>query len=202
MDGYRLAKRTEKLEGAKMEECTFVVPGTALGDVERVCTEDAEQTVEISIGKKHISFVMGDTVIVSRRLEGEFLNYRKSIPAGFKYEIKVDNSEFLQTIDRVSLIVSEKNSSPVRMTFNDGQIECLCMTPVGRAEDICTCEGSGEGLEIGFNDRYMKDALKAAGKDELYVCLNSPSSPCIIKAADGTENFTYMILPVRLRAGS
>ena len=202
VDGYRLAKRTEKLEGADMEECTFVVPGTALSDVERVCAEDEEQIVEISVGRKHISFVMGDTVIVSRRLEGEFLNYRKSIPAGFKYEIKVDNSEFLQTIDRVSLIVSEKNSSPVRMTFSDGQIECLCMTPVGRAEDICTCEGDGEGLEIGFNDRYMKDALKAAGKDELYVCLNSPSSPCIIRAADGTENFTYMILPVRLRAGS
>lgn len=202
VDGYRLAKRTEKIEGAELEECSFVVPGSALSDVERICSDEEDVMVEISVGTKHISFVIGDTVIVSRRLEGEFLNYRKSIPTAFKYEVKIERSEFMQTIDRVSLIVSEKNSSPVRMTFNDNQIDCLCMTPLGRAEDICTCEGSGEGMQIGFNDRYMKDALKAAGKDELYICVNTASSPCIIRAADGTENFTYMILPVRLRAGS
>lgn len=202
VDGYRLAKRTEKIEGAELEECSFVVPGSALSDVERICSDEDDAMVEISVGTKHISFVIGDTVIVSRRLEGEFLNYRKSIPTAFKYEVKIERSEFMQTIDRVSLIVSEKNSSPVRMTFNDNQIDCLCMTPLGRAEDICTCEGSGEGMQIGFNDRYMKDALKAAGKDELYICINTASSPCIIRAADGTENFTYMILPVRLRAGS
>ena len=106
----------------------------------------------------------------------------------------------MSTIDRVSLIVSEKNSSPVRMSIGDGSIHCLCVTPIGRAEDTCTCEGDGEGLEIGFNDCYLKDALKAAGKDELHVCLNTASSPCIIKAADGSDNFTYMVLPVRLHA--
>ena len=63
------------------------------------------------------------------------------------------------------------------------------------------CEGSGEDLEIGFNDRYMTDALKASGTDKLLVCLNTPSSPCVIKAADESEKFTYMILPVRLRSG-
>jgi DNA polymerase-3 subunit beta len=86
------------------------------------------------------------------------------------------------------------------MTFDDGNIDCLCMTPLGKAEDICSCEGTGEGLQIGFNDRYIKDALKAAGKDELNICINSASSPCIITAADGTDDFTYMILPVRLHA--
>lgn len=107
----------------------------------------------------------------------------------------------MSTIDRVSLIISEKNSSPVRMTVNDGTIECRCVTPIGKAEDVCTCEGSGEGMEIGFNARYIMDALKASGKDKLNLCLNTASSPCIITAADGTESFTYMILPVRLRAG-
>ena len=106
----------------------------------------------------------------------------------------------MSVIDRVSLIVSERNTSPVRISFNDGSIDCLCVTPIGRAEDICTFEGSGEGLQIGFNDRYLKDALKAAAKDELLICINTPSSPCIIRAADGTENFTYMVLPVRLHA--
>ena len=199
VDGYRLAKRSEKLEEAKLENCSFVVPGSALSDVEKICS-DEDGDVCISVGQKHISFVIGDTTVVSRRLEGEFLNYRKSIPDSFRYEIKIDKGEFMASIDRVSLIVSEKNSSPVRMTINDGTIDCLCVTPIGRAEDVCTCEGNGEGLLIGFNDRYMKDALKAAGTDELKLCVNTSSSPCILKAADGSEGFTYMVLPVRLHA--
>ena len=199
VDGYRLALRREKLEKAKMENCSFVVPGSALSEVESICS-DSEDMAEISVGSKHISFSIGGTVVVSRRLEGEFLNYKKSIPDSFKYEVKVDRGEFMSTIDRVSLIVSEKNSSPVRMNIGDGSIHCLCVTPIGRAEDTCSCEGDGEGLEIGFNDRYLKDALKAAGEDELKVCLNSPSSPCIIRAADGGDSFTYMVLPVRLHA--
>ena len=199
VDGYRLALRREKLESAQMENCSFVVPGSALSDVERICS-DSEEAVEISVGSKHISFSIGGTVVVSRRLEGEFLNYKKSIPESFKYILKVERSEFMSTIDRVSLIVSERNSSPVRMSIGDGSIHCLCVTPIGRAEDTCSCEGDGEGMEIGFNDRYMKDAMKAAGKDELNICLNSPSSPCIIKAADGSDSFTYMVLPVRLHA--
>ena len=199
VDGYRLAKRSEKLESAKMENCSFVVPGSALADIERICG-DSEELVKISVGAKHISFSIGETVVVSRRLEGEFLNYKKSIPESFKYTVKVDRGEFMSAIDRVALIVSERNTSPVRMSFNDGNIDCLCITPIGRAEDVCTCEGSGEGLQIGFNDRYLKDALKAAAKEELNVCLNSASSPCVITAADGSENFTYMILPVRLHA--
>ncbi len=199
VDGYRLALRREKLESAQMENCSFVVPGSALSDVERICS-DSEEPVEISVGSKHISFSIGGTVVVSRRLEGEFLNYKKSIPESFKYILKVERGELMSTIDRVSLIVSERNSSPVRMSIGDGSIHCLCVTPIGRAEDICSCEGDGEGMEIGFNDRYMKDAMKAAGKDELLLCLNSPSSPCIIKAADGSDSFTYMVLPVRLHA--
>lgn len=199
VDGYRLAKRCEKLESAKMENCSFVVPGTALADIERICG-DSEELVKISVGAKHISFSIGETVVVSRRLEGEFLNYKKSIPDSFKYTVKVDRGEFMSAIERVALIVSERNTSPVRMSFNDGSIDCLCITPIGRAEDVCSCEGSGEGLQIGFNDRYLKDALKAAAKEELNVCLNSAASPCIITAADGSDNFTYMILPVRLHA--
>ena len=199
VDGYRLAKRCEEIEEGELENCSFVVPGTALSDVERICGEEGE--VQISVGSKHISFVVGETVVVTRRLEGEFLNYRKSIPENFRHVVEVDRSELINVIDRVALIVSEKNSSPVRMRFGDDLIDCLCMTPVGKAEDQCSCQGSGDGLEIGFNDRYLMDALKASGTDKLHICLNTAASPSVIEAADGSKNFTYMILPVRLRAG-
>ena len=200
VDGYRLAKRSEQLESAKMENCSFVVPGSALSDVVRVCG-DTDEPAQIAVGAKHISFFIGGTVIISRRLEGEFLNYRRSIPEMFRTVIQAERSELMQVIDRVSLIISEKNSSPVRMGFGDGTIDCYCVTPFGKAEDICTCEGNGNGLEIGFNDRYLMDALKAAGTDSLQLCLNTSSSPCVIRAADGSDKFTFMILPVRLRAG-
>ena len=200
VDGYRLAKRCEEIEEGKMENGSFVVPGSALSDVERICG-DEEGEVRISVGTKHISFVVGETVVVTRRLEGEFLNYRKSIPEQFRHVVEVDRAELMSVIDRVALIVSEKNSSPVRMRFGDGEIDCLCVTPLGKAQDQCSCVGSGDDMEIGFNDRYLMDALKAAGADKLHVCLNTSASPSVIEAADGSKKFTYMILPVRLRAG-
>ena len=199
VDGYRLARRVEQVDSARLENCSFVVPGFALSDIEKIC-EDSDDPASISVGEKHISFTIGSTVVITRRLEGEFLNHRKSVPENFRFVIKVDRHEILSVIDRVSLVLSDRTGSPVRMTFGDGTIDCRCITPVGKAEDVCLSEGSGDGIEVGFNDRYLLDALKAAAKDELLLCLNTPSSPCIIKAADGSENFTYMILPVRLHA--
>lgn len=198
VDGYRLAKRCETIENGKLQNCTFIVPGNTLSDIERICS-DEDGEVEIAVGQKHISFVIGNTVVVSRRLEGDFLNYRKSLPDKFAVTLKVNRADFMSAIERVSIIVSEKNTNPVRMKLDDGKINLLCLTPIGRADDMCFCEGSGN-MEIGFNSRYLMDALKAATDDELLINLNSPSSPCVICATDRNESYRYMILPVRLRA--
>lgn len=200
VDGFRLARRTETIEG-EIENCSFVVPGYSLNDLEKILVDDNEKSVLISVGSKHISFELDNTVLVSRRLEGDFLNYKKSVPEDFRYTVRVNKSEMLETIDRVSLIISEKNTNPVRMTFGDNKINCLCITPIGKAEDTCSCEGSGEDMLIGFNDRYFSEALKACEDAELNLCLNSSTSPCIIKSTEDKNNYTYMILPVRLRAG-
>lgn len=198
VDGYRLALRREAIEGEEGHN-EFIVPGAALSDLERICT-DVEDKIKISVGGNHVSFSVGSTVIVTRRLEGDFLNYKKAVPEAFKYSVKVNRSELQRAVDRVSLIVDEKTKNPVRMTFNDGLIDCLCVTPIGKAEDVCMCEGSAEGLEIGFNDRYLMDALKVAPSDEINLCLNTNSSPCVLLPADGSDKFKYMILPIRLRA--
>ena len=198
VDGYRLALRREPVEGYG-DDCSFIVPGTALSDLERLCG-DSDERVKMSVGSKHISFTVGSTVILSRRLEGDFLNYRKAMPDTFKIHIKVGRGELLKVVDRVALIIDEKTKNPVRMTFNDNFIDCLCNTPIGKAEDVCFAEGNGEGLEIGFNGKYLMDALKAAPADELDLCLNSNTSPCIIVPCDGSDKFKYMILPIRLRS--
>ena len=197
VDGFRLAKKTEIIENSKLEDCSFVVPGFALSDIEKIC-EDEDGLTEITIGEKHISFKIRNTVVISRRLDGDFLNYRNAIPSSFKSEIEVEKQEMISVIDRVSLMLSEKNRNPVKMTFGEGVISCLCVTPGGKAEDECICIGNGENLMIGFNDRYVADALKAAEGERIKICINTASSPCVIKPADSQADYIYMILPVRV----
>ena len=111
VDGYRLAKRCEKLESAKMENCSFVVPGSALSDIERIC-DDVDDPVEISVGAKHISFLIGETVVISRRLEGEFLNYRRSIPEMFRTTVTLrSESEVRGTLRFLPQLVMRPSSN-------------------------------------------------------------------------------------------
>ena len=198
VDGYRLALRREPVEGMD-GECSFIVPGTALSDLEKLCSA-TDDKVQISLGSKHISFAIGETVLISRRLEGDFLNYKKTVPTSFNVEVRTDRHFLQRTVERVSLIIDDKIKNPIRCTFGTDEIRIVCATALGKAEDACAVEGEGGGLEIGFNNRYLLDALKAAPADEIKVCLNTGSSPCIITPADGEENFLYMILPVRLKA--
>ena len=199
VDGYRLALRREAVEGYG-DDCSFIVPGTALSDLERLCG-DSDERVVLSVGSKHISFTVGNTVILSRRLEGDFLNYKKAIPESFRVTVKTARTDLLEVVERVSLIIDSKNNAPLRLTFRKDAIDFVCTTPLGKAADSCPCEGDGGDLEIGFNDHYLSDALKAAPAEEINVCLNTGSSPCILVPADGSDNFVYMVLPVRLRAG-
>ena len=168
VDGYRLALRREPVEGYG-DDCSFIVPGTALSDLERLCG-DSDERVKMSVGSKHISFTVGSTVILSRRLEGDFLNYKKAIPESFRITVKTARTDLLDVVERVSLIVDSKNNAPLRLTFRKDAIDFVCTTPLGKAADSCPCEGDGGDLEIGFNDHYLSDALKAAPADELNVC--------------------------------
>ncbi len=200
VDGYRLAKRSEEMENANMKPCSFVIPGTSLSELERLCSAEKDDEVMIALGEKHASFAVGNTVLITRRLEGEFMNYRKSIPTSFRYEIVVEREELIRVIDRVSIVIKDKQSSPIKMTAENGSLEFTCTTSFGHAEDSCICEGSGEGLKVGFNDRYFMDALKAAGEEKLKISMNTPSAPIVIEAAEGGK-YLYMVLPVRLRDG-
>jgi len=200
VDGYRLALRRGDVVRSDFENTSFIVPGMALSDVEKICTE-SEKPVKITLGLKHISFTIDNTVVISRRLEGEFLNYRRSVPTEFKYTIGVTRTELSRIVDRVSLIIDAKTKNPLRCTFGDGEMKLVCVTNLGKAEDFCPVKGDGSNLEIGFNNRYLLDALRAAPADELKLCLNTGSSPCVILPAKDSDDFVFMILPVRLRAG-
>lgn len=201
VDGYRLAlrhERIEKKEGA--EEFSFVVPGAALSEVEKICS-DVEETASITQGARHVMFKVGETMLVSRRLEGEFLAYRQAIPRNNSIKVEGDTRALLSSIDRVSLIISDKLKSPLRCVFEPNMLKISTKTAIGDAADQCPIDGDGGGLEIGFNNRYLMDALKAAPADRVRLELTTSVSPCVILPAEGEENFLYMVLPVRLKAG-
>ena len=106
----------------------------------------------------------------------------------------------LESLDRVSVVISEKLKSPVRCCFDDGRVTMSAKTGNGDAKDVCRIVGDGTGLEIGFNNRYLMDALRYAPADSVKIELNTGISPAIIVPVDGSDNFLYMVLPVRLKA--
>ena len=198
VDGFRLALRKEKTEG-RNDAFQFVVPGASLAEVERICKEVSDP-VSIHQGSRHVLFRMEDTILITRRLEGEFLAWRQAIPRNNPIKLNVDRRQLLACIERVSLIVSEKLKSPLRCVMGEDSIDITTRTAVGVAHDCCPAAGSGGGLEIGFNNKYMMDALRAAACDQVVLELSSPITPCIIVPAEGEENFLFMVLPVRLRS--
>lgn len=200
VDGYRLALRREVVEEKRgMDQFSFVVPGSALSEVEKICS--GEDNVTITQGARHIMFQAGDIMLVCRRLEGEFLPYKNAIPRNNNIIVQADSRTLLACLDRVSLIISEKLKSPLRCVFGDGMLSVSTKTGIGDAADQCPITGDGQGLEIGFNNKYLMDAIKAAPADKLRLEFTSGVAPCVILPAEGEEKFIYMVLPVRLKAG-
>lgn len=201
VDGFRLAVRRETLDQADGGNFSFVAPGSALNEVKGICSGDEEKKTEITLGKRHILFTAGNTELICRRLEGEFLDYRNAIPRKNPIVVTVDRKALIESVDRVSVVISEKLKSPVRCTFDHGRIFLSAKTGTGSGKDICRCDGDGDGLEIGFNHRYLMEALRHAPSDTVRIELNTSVSPAVIVPVEGEEDFLYMVLPVRLKSG-
>ena len=199
VDGFRLAIRREKLEKIEGGAFSFVAPGSALNEVKGICA-DSEDLASVTLGKRHILFEVGDTELICRRLEGEFLDYKNAIPRKNPISVIADTKSLIESIDRVSVVISDKLKSPVRCLFEQDRVLLSAKTGNGEAKDVCRLSGDGNGLEIGFNNRYLMEALRYAPADTVKIELNTGVSPAIIVPVDGEENFLYMVLPVRLKS--
>ncbi len=199
VDGFRLALRHEPLENMDGGAFSFVAPGSALKEVENICG-DTDDMIHITCGNRHLMFAAGETQLICRRLEGDFLDYKNAIPKNNPILVDVENSALLQSLDRVSVVISEKLKSPVRCVFDKDRIYLSARTSNGEAKDICSASGDGNELEIGFNNRYLMEALRYAPADTVRMALNTNISPCVITPTDGSDSFLYMVLPVRLKA--
>ncbi len=195
VDGYRLAIRKEDIDfdGEK----SFIIPGKSLSEVEKLINDDTEN-VTISAGDRHVVINIGDYSIITRLIEGEFMNYKTAIPPNHSTEIRVNARKFINSIDRMSLLLNERMKSPIRCRIENGMIKTSCNTPLGQANDEFEADIDGEDLEIGFDNKYMLDALRNADTDEVKIQMNSPLSPMVILPSEG-DSFIFLVLPVRLR---
>ena len=198
VDGFRLAFRREPIERIQGGAFSFVAPGSALNEVKNICG-DTEDLATVILGKRHLLFEIGATELICRRLEGEFLDYRRAIPRNNPITVIAETKDLTRSIDRVSVVISDKLKSPVRCRFEHDKIYLSAKTGNGEAKDVCPVAGDGEGLEIGFNNRYLMEALRYAPADTVRIELNTGVTPAIIVPTEGEENFLYMVLPVRLK---
>lgn len=198
VDGFRLARRTFHPEQPTGRTMAFVVPAQALKEVEKILS-DTEDHAEFTLGTRHILFQVAGATLVCRLLDGEFLDWKRVVPTDCPVKLVANVADLSSSIERVGLIVSEKFKSPVRCVFSNQNLLLRTNTTIGAAEDQCAIAGDGNEMEIGFNVRYLADALKAVPSEEVTLELTNGLSPIVLTPVDEKEDFAYMVLPVRLK---
>ena len=194
VDGYRLAVRREPVDFS--EDLSFVVPGKTLSELLKLI-KDSEEPVEISAGRRHILFKIDNYTVISSLLEGEFLNYKAAIPPESQTEVVLKTREAIDSVERVSLLITDRLKSPIRCLFDNNEVKLNCTTSMGRASDQLDVEMTGQSVEIGFNNRYLLEALRNTECDEVKVQLGGPLSPMKVVPKDGDS---FLVLPVRLKS--
>ena len=198
VDGFRLARRTYHTAEPTGRDLNFVVPAAGLKEVEKILS-DSDENAAFTLGPKHILYQIGAATLVCRLLEGEFLDWRKVVPSNCPIKLVAHVSDLASSVERVGLIVSEKYKSPVRCVFSNQVLNMRTNTTIGAAEDRCAIAGDGKELEIGFNVRYLADALKVVPSEEVTLELTNGLSPIVLTPVDDKVDFAYMILPVRIK---
>ena len=199
VDGFRLARRSYHPEGGPGRQMSFVVPAPGMKEVEKILT-DSEEEASFTLGLKHILFQIGSATLVCRLLEGEFLDWRKVVPTNCPVKLVANVSDLASCVDRVGLVVSEKYKSPVRCVFSNQVLNMRTATTLGAAEDRCAIAGDGKELTLGFNVRYLADALKVVPSEEVTLELTNGLSPIVLTPVDDKYDFSYMVLPVRIKS--
>ena len=199
VDGYRLALRRYLPEESLERTLKFVAPAAALKEVEKILG-DTDDPATFYPGSKHILFTIGDATLVCRILEGEFLDWRRVLPQNNPVKLVGNVSRLTDSIERGGLVISEKLKSPVRCKFGDNAAELRTVSTIGEAYDVCPIAGDGKDLEIGFNCKYLLDALRAVPDSECTLEMINGLSPIVLNPTEGNR-YSYMVLPVRLKAG-
>ncbi len=198
IDGIKMAIRRETVEfGGKSK---FIVPKKALNEILKLGSEEKEGTIKIIIGQRHAVFMIENYSIFTRLIEGNFIDYNRVIPNNIVTEVCVVTREFISSVERMSLLTSEKFNSPLRIFFANNEINLSCSTTIGRATDIISSPISGEEIEIGFSTRHLLEALRNTDTDVIKLRLAGNTVGMIISPTEGDE-FLFLVVPMLLQRG-
>ncbi|MBE5872936.1 MAG: DNA polymerase III subunit beta [Lachnospiraceae bacterium] len=193
LDGHRISIRKIQLKNS-YDPIKVVVPGKTLNEVSKILPGDADSDVTISFTAKHIVFEFGNTVVVSRLIEGEYFRIEQMLSSDYETKVTINKKELLSCIDRATLLVKEGDKKPIIITITDGSMELKINSIVGSMNEEIDIDKKGKDLMIGFNPKFLIDALRVIDDEEVDLYMVNPKAPCFIKNEE--ESYIYLILPV------
>ena len=201
VDGFRLAWKSKFLQNS-VNDFTAVIPGRTLNEVNKIIL-DSFDTIKIGVAKNQALFEMENCKLVTRLLDGEFLNYSSVIPENWETRIRVNRNNLSNCFERISLIsassIEKEKKYPVKVSIEIGKVIISCTNQTGDAKEEMYVSTEGQNLEAGFNPKYFLDALRAIDDEEIFVDFGTSISPCIIRPVEESGDYIYMILPIRLK---
>ena len=193
LDGHRISIRKIELKD-NYPSRRVVVPGKTLNEISKILSGDTDKDVSIFFTGKHIVFEFDKTVVVSRLIEGEYFKIEQMLSSDYETKVTINKKELLDCIDRATLLVKEGDKKPVIINITDGVMELKINSTVGSMNEEIDIKKQGKDLMIGFNPKFMIDALKVIDDEEIDIYLVNPKAPCFIR--DVKEKYIYLILPV------
>lgn len=197
LDGHRIAIRNIKLDG-NSDDVKVVVPGKTLNEVSKILSNDVDTTVNIYFTNNHILFEFDNTIVVSRLIEGEYFKINQMLSSDYETKILVNKREFLNCIDRATLLIKENDKKPIIINVTDGSLELKVNSAIGSLDESIDISKDGKDIMIGFNPKFLIDALRVIEEEEINIYLVNSKAPCFIK--DKEEKYIYLILPVNFNA--
>lgn len=200
VDGFRLALRSIYLP-TKVNNFKAVIPGKTLNEINKILLDSFDH-IKIGIAKNQALFEMENCKVVTRILDGEFLNYKSVIPSNWETRIRVNKNSLQNSFERISLIsassIEKEKKYPVKVSVDIGKITISCTNQTGEAKEEIYISTEGKNIEAGFNPKYFLDSLKAIEDEDVFVEFGTNISPCLVKSVENND-YVYMILPIRLK---
>ena len=197
LDGHRISIRKIELK-ENYEKKKLVVPGKTLIEISKILSGEMEDLVDIYFTKNHISFEFNNTIAVSRLIEGDYFRIEQMLSSDYETKLKINKRELLDCIDRATLLIKEGDKKPIIIGIDDTRMELKINSQIGSMNEQILIEKEGKDILIGFNPRFLIDALRVIDDETITIYLVNPKAPCFIK--DDTESYIYLILPVNFNA--
>ncbi|MCD8014623.1 MAG: DNA polymerase III subunit beta [Lachnospiraceae bacterium] len=193
LDGHRSSVRYIDMKDA-YEDKKVIVPGKTLSELSKIFTGGTEDTVNIYMTDNHILFVFDETIIVSRLIEGKFFRLDSMLTNNYDTKVRINRMDFMNCIDRATLMVKEGDKRPIILNIADNVMELKITSQIGMMNDMIDIEMEGKDLKIGFNPRFLLEALRVIDDEEIDIYFMNSKSPCFIR--DENQTYNYMVLPV------